>query len=199
MPVSEIMGAPEDMVLAGSRPSNSPGASPIDALHRRTSFVLLIDNFVLFLIISQFVGLPLTLVPGLVGMTVWIAYKQKSPWAYWFAPLIMGFTSLLFLIFIAVQVYALIALGTGSFLITLIIAWAAYSSIRFIRIHFHPVYRMGYLGYGVQNQGTVVQPNEILAACPNCLAVLAINPHLLSPKDRCPHCDSSLVLDHEEE
>ena len=80
-PVSEIMGAPEDMVLAGSRPSSSPGASPIDALHRRTSFVLLMDNFVLFLIISQFVGLSLTLVPGLVGMTDWIAYKQKSPWA----------------------------------------------------------------------------------------------------------------------
>ena len=48
------MGAPEDMVLAGSRPSNPPGASPIDALHRRTSFVLLMDNFVVFFIVSQF-------------------------------------------------------------------------------------------------------------------------------------------------
>ena len=58
---------------------------------------------------------------------------------------------------------------------------------------------MGYSGYGIQEQGIEIHPNEMLAACPTCLAVLAINPILLSPADQCPHCDSPLVLSSSEE
>jgi len=38
-----------------------------------------------------------------------------------------------------------------------------------------------------------------LAACPTCLAVLAVNPMLLSKEDRCPECDNKLVLSSIEE
>ena len=81
----------------------------------------------------------------------------------------------------------------------LILAWAIYSSVRFVRIHFHPVYKMGYSGHSVYDEDIDLQANEMLAACPTCLAVLAVNPLLLSPKDTCPHCDSPLVLGNEEE
>ena len=58
---------------------------------------------------------------------------------------------------------------------------------------------MGYSGHSVYDEGIQLPANEMLAACPTCLAVLAVNPLLLSPEDKCPHCDSPLVLGHEEE
>jgi hypothetical protein len=81
---------------------------------------------------------------------------------------------------------------------TLLIAWAAFSSIRFIRIHFHPVYRMGYLGHGIPGHNQQLHPGEMIAACPTCLAVLAINPQMLSLEDKCPYCDGPLILSEEE-
>ena len=74
-----------------------------------------------------------------------------------------------------------------------------YFRIRFIRIHFHPVYKLGYSGNSIYNNKFELPANEILAACPTCLAVLAVNPMLLSPSDRCPECDNPLVLDGLEE
>tara|TARA_B100000401_G_C52754034_1_gene694709 strand:- start:953 stop:1297 length:345 start_codon:yes stop_codon:yes gene_type:complete len=86
-----------------------------------------------------------------------------------------------------------------SLVFSLIVGYAIFSSIRFIRIHFHPVYKMGYSGYSIYDEGHKLPANEMLAACPTCLAVLAVNPMLLSREDRCPHCDSPLVLGGTEE
>ena len=52
---------------------------------------------------------------------------------------------------------------------------------------------MGYSGHSIYDEQINLPANEMLAACPTCLAVLAVNPLLLSPEDRCPHCDSPLV------
>jgi uncharacterized membrane protein (DUF2068 family) len=190
------MSDADEMILAGSRPTHG---NPIDALHKRVSFVLLIDSFVLFWIASNFVSPVLALIPAIVGGIIWFMYRSKADWAYWFAPLLMGLISGLFCIFLFINVYALFAGSGGSWLITLLIGWATFSSIRFIRIHFHPVYKMGYSGHSVHNEGIQLDPNEMLAACPTCLAVLAVNPLLLSPDDSCPHCESPLVTRNYEE
>ena len=58
---------------------------------------------------------------------------------------------------------------------------------------------MGYSGQSMYNENVNLAKGEMLAACPTCLAVLAVNPLLLSPEDRCPHCDSPLVTRSEEE
>ena len=190
------MSDADEMILAGSRPTHG---NPIDALHKRVSFVLLIDSFVLFWIASNFVSPVLALIPAIVGGIIWFMYRSKADWAYWFAPLLMGLISGLFCIFLFINVYALFAGSGGSWLITLLIGWATFSSIRFIRIHFHPVYKMGYSGHSVYDEGIQLEANEMLAACPTCLAVLAVNPLLLSPDDSCPHCGSPLVTKDSEE
>ena len=38
-------------------------------------------------------------------------------------------------------------------LFALILGYAIFSSVRFIRIHFHPVYQMGYSGHSVYDEG----------------------------------------------
>lgn len=185
------MSDADEMILAGSRPSHG---NPIDDLHRRTSFVLLVDSFVFTMLVFLLVGsFEIALVPGIFTLIVWSAYKQKASWAYWFAPIIMGGITLCFAFLLFLNISYLIMGESASIFTMLILAWAIYSSVRFIRIHFHPVYKMGYSGYSVHDEGIKLAANEMLAACPTCLAVLAVNPMLLSPEDSCPHCDSPLV------
>jgi hypothetical protein len=179
------------MILAGSRPTSS---DPIDGLHRRTSFVLLVDSLLFTLLVYVLVGsLEIAIVPGIFTIMVWMAYRQKASWAYWFAPMIIGGLTLCFSLLLFRDLIFLLTGEPSSILMILILAWAIFSSVRFIRIHFHPVYKMGYSGHSVYNENINLQANEMLAACPTCLAVLAVNPILLSPKDSCPHCDSPLV------
>jgi hypothetical protein len=57
---------------------------------------------------------------------------------------------------------------------------------------------MGYLGHGIPGHNQQLHPGEMIAACPTCLAVLAINPQMLSLEDKCPYCDGPLILSEEE-
>jgi len=185
------MSDADEMILAGSRPTST---DPIDALHRRTSVVLLVDSLVFTMLVYLFVGsLEIAIVPGVFTLMVWMAYRQKASWAYWFAPIIMGGITLCFSLLLFRDLIYLFTGEPASLFTILILGWAIFSSVRFIRIHFHPVYKMGYSGHSVYDEGIKLEANEMLAACPTCLAVLAVNPLLLSPEDSCPHCDSPLV------
>ncbi|MBA88655.1 MAG: hypothetical protein CMB16_05250 [Euryarchaeota archaeon] len=190
------MADPDEMILAGSTPTHS---NPIDALHSRTCFVLAVDSLLLTFFFYTFFG-ELAFIPGVFFLAVWSSYKSKSEWAYWFVPLIIGLLTVGFCLLMVLNVYQLlVSLNITTLIFILILGYAIFSSVRFIRIHFHPVYRMGYSGESLYNDGVKLAKGEMLAACPSCLAVLAINPMLLSPSDICPHCNSRLVLSGEEE
>ena len=189
------MSAADEMVLAGSRPTPK---SLIDGMHSRTCMVLLIDSFVVFMIAQVFVGVALATIPGGLCLMVWLAYRNKMGIAYWPGAIVMMLATVFFVLILFGNIYGLFLGKGGSILMTLLIAWAAFSSIRFIRIHFHPVYRMGYLGQGIPGLDQQLHPGEMIAACPTCLAVLAINPVMLSLEDRCPYCDGPLILSEEE-
>ncbi|MDP6869659.1 MAG: hypothetical protein QGI21_02675 [Candidatus Poseidoniaceae archaeon] len=189
------MAGADEMVIAGSRPQHR---NPIDALHSRTSTVLLIDCLVVFLIFSSF-SYVIAIIPTLICCLIWFNYKRKAEWAYWFAPLLLSAISLFFLLLLLLNLYLVFADNSGSWFMIIIMAWASFSTIRFIRIHFHPVYKLGYSGQYVQSSDANLEPGEMLATCPTCLAVLAINPLMLSIEDKCPHCESSLVMTSGEE
>ncbi len=191
------MSDADEMILAGSRPAKS---NPMDDLHSRTSTVLLVDALIFAYLAYAFTGIvEFAIVPGIFFMAVWFGYRKKAAWAYWFCPMVMGGVTLIFSIMLLLQLMGLFGGIGGSIFLIVILAWAIYSSVRFVRIHFHPVYKMGYSGHSVYDEGIKLEPNEMLAACPTCLAVLAVNPLLLSHEDSCPHCDSPLVLGSEEE
>jgi hypothetical protein len=189
------MADADEIVLAGSRPQHS---NPIESLHNRTAFVLIIDSAIVTFAFYSLFG-SLALIPGAFFLAVWSGYKNRSAWAYWFAPIIIGGLTVIFAILLFFNLVTILSGNISGLLFALILGYAIFSSVRFIRIHFHPVYQMGYSGHSVYDEGIKLPANEMLAACPSCLAVLAVNPHLLSPKDKCPHCDSPLVLGYEEE
>ena len=188
------MAGADEMILAGSRPTHK---NPIDALHSRTSFVLAIDCAIIVFFLYQIFG-QVAFIPGLFFLAVWSGYRNKSDWAYWFVPMIIGLLTVFFCFVLAINVMGLLSGSVQALVLVLLLAYAIYSSVRFIRIHFHPVYRMGYSGHSVYEESAQLAQGEMLAACPSCLAVLAVNPMLLSPEDKCPHCGSPLVLGEEE-
>ena len=185
----------DEMILAGSRPQHS---NPIDALHSRTSFVFVVDSLIVTFFLFQ-IFRELAFIPGIFFLSVWAGYRSRAAWAYWFVPLIIGGLTLVFCVILFAFVIQILSGSISGLLFAAILAYAIFSSIRFIRVHFHPVYKMGYSGYSIYDEGHKLPANEMLAACPSCLAVLAVNPLLLSYEDRCPHCDSPLVLGGPEE
>ena len=59
--------------------------------------------------------------------------------------------------------------------------------------HFNPLYQIGYNSQTTDDMDFKLEHGEMLAACPNCMAVLAIRPAMLSANDRCPHCQANLI------
>ena len=68
------MAGADEIVLAGSRPQSS---NPIDSLHNRTAFVLIIDSLIVTFALYSFFG-TLALIPGAFFLAVWSGYKSKA-------------------------------------------------------------------------------------------------------------------------
>ena len=191
----------DEMVLAGSAPAPAPGSDPVAHVHRGTSFIVLVDGAIVvfsayLLISSLFSGPVVDVLSGglmLAGLLIYAGYRNRKPWAYWPGVAIL---LLACLVFIANALYSLVILLAGGYVSNLLFialfAWAALGSGRRALFHWHPAYRAGYLRQGPLS-GFDLEDGEMLAACPSCLAVLAIRPTMLGDADRCPHCGGALV------
>ena len=72
------MADADEIVLAGSRPQHS---NPIESLHNRTAFVLIIDSAIVTFAFYSLFG-SLALIPGAFFLAVWSGYKNRSSWAF---------------------------------------------------------------------------------------------------------------------
>ena len=193
----------DEMVLAGSAPTASPGSDPIAHIHRGTSFIVLVDGaIVVYLFATALATMgylegtmgSVFLGSGVfVGLMIYSGYRNRKPWAYWPAVCILFLASLLFAILAFANVLQALLSGIFSgLLLAFLMGWAALGSSRRAMFHWHPGYRMGYLNLNPMDSFNL-QDGEMLAACPSCLAVLAIQPTMLGHADRCPHCSAALV------
>ena len=185
----------EQMVLAGS--AGTTPQSLFERTHRGISLVLLIDTVLISLVLSSFLVAPYStylLISGVIcGLIVWSGYRNRQPWAYHLATLILGVA---LLIFIALSVAYILLGAATAILFAFIFGWAAWGPFRRLRIQMVPFYRMSYHGridFGIDHEP--MDEDEMLASCPSCMAILAIRPLMLSAKDRCPHCDGKLVTE----
>ena len=191
----------DEMVLAGAAPSAAPGSDPVAHVHRGTSFIVLVDGaivvFSFYLLVGAlFSGIVVDALVGglmLVALLVYAGYRNRKPWAYWPA---VGVLIAACLVFVANALYSVVLLAAGGYVSNLLFvalfAWAALGSGRRALFHWHPAYRAGYHRKGPLSDFTL-EDGEMLAACPHCLAVLAIRPTMLGDADRCPHCGGALV------
>ena len=193
-----------EIIPAGIAPSKITSTqNTFDRVHRGTSFILAIDTLILVIFLSSFLesylidaGAPqlaqvIIILPAIIGGLVWTGYRRQKQWAYWPAA---GIISLAALCFALLTIYDLM---TGSYLFALLLGWATFGSVRRVRFHFHPGYKAAFLGEAEDASLDIeLEEGEMFAACSNCLAVLAIRPHMLSADDRCPHCNNNLVSKH---
>ena len=193
----------DEMVLAGSAPTVAPGSDPIAHIHRGTSFIVLVDGAIVVYLLalafsamgylngvagSMFLGLGV-----FTGLVTYGGYRNRKSWAYWPAVVILLLASTMFALLAMLNLLqAVFGGGFSSLLFGFLMGWAALGSGRRALFHWHPGYKMGYLRTNPMDSFNL-QDGEMLAACPSCLAVLAIQPTMLGHADRCPHCSAALV------
>ena len=129
----------------------------------------------------------------LLAYSVYAGYRSRRSWAYWPAVGVLFAASIMFAFLAFLNL--LQSLMSGEFILlvfTFLMGWAALGSGRRAVFHWHPVYRSGY--HNTNPLTTFdLHDGEMLAACPSCLAVLAIRPAMLGQADKCPHCGNGLV------
>jgi hypothetical protein len=182
-----VMQRADEMVAAGSAPIQK---GPFQAMHSRHSLLVLVDLAVISYFIYVLSGHWAT--QSIIGLIIWSSYRSRTPWSYNAAIAILALAALFFAGFAAANLYYFaVGMDVMSLLFAFLMGWASWSSIRHIRIHLHPIYRASFINGKMQH--APLHTTEILAGCPSCMAVLAIDPLQLSPSDKCPHCDEPLV------
>ena len=191
----------DEMVIAGMKPHTiANNGNPFLRLHRGISFILFVDSLIVLLIVSQIVSgfssTTQTTVMGVLAallMINWLAYRNKHPLVYWLGAAVIGMAGLFFAINALFSLYSFFSGDAFSLLFVFLFTWAMLGSFRRALSHFHPSYKNAYAGRAEEIPGLELEPGEMLAACPHCMAVLAIRPDLLNQKDNCPYCELPLV------
>ena len=191
-----------DLVVAGMNPAKAVGASSaFSRIHRGTTFIVFIDGLIVIWIGYAFAS---NLLPesiqgitvaflAILNLMVWNGYKNQSKWAYWPGASIIGLACLFFAFNVLISILDMLLGNVSSILLTFLIGWATFGSARRVMFHFNPGYSSAYFSNQSDGSNFDLEQGEMLAACPTCLAVLAIRPNMLSISDRCPHCQSPLI------
>mgnify|MGYP001215029933 CR=1 FL=1 len=191
----------DQLVVAGMSPNSLTSSNRVfDRIHRGTSFIVFIDGLIVLLLIwdlssiisANFSILMLGLF-GLVNFSIWNSYKSTKSWAYWPGSILILIAGVFFGIVALLNIYFLLMGNVGSLLFVFLTGWATLGSLRRFMYHFNPVYKIGYFNGESSSMDFQLEHGEMLAACPTCMAVLAIRPSMLSSSDKCPHCQASLI------
>jgi hypothetical protein len=196
-----MAGRADEMVIAGMKPHTiAITEHPFLRLHRGISFILFVDSLIVLLIVSQiisgFSNATQTTVLGVLSallMINWLAYRNRHPMVYWLGAAVIGLAGAFFGINALFALYGLLTGSVSSLLWLFLFVWAMFGSFRRSISHFHPGYKNAYAGREESIPQLELEPGEMLAACPHCMAVLAIRPDLLNSKDDCPYCKLPLV------
>lgn len=191
------MAHPDDVVLAGMSPSRE--GHPFEYHLRRIGTSLVISGV--------FTGLFLSLV-------LMLATGTERP--SFIPPLILGLGGALLrrplmerrsaMLLVSVIILGsvggmllLVGLGMlllGQILLGLVLSFSGGMFLVRLNILRNPTFLAWYDGQVPQEVGAIdLGQGEMLAQCPSCASVLAIQPLRLSPQDHCPHCDDPLVTD----
>ena len=162
-------------------------------------FTLALIIFLLFATIGSIGGsvfIVVILLPLPFCVIVVRGYYNRESWAL---PLVItiwviaiGLCFLLMIIeFIAASQGTTDSWGYIQGLLLLYLCWSMMQRLRLLR---HPMFRAWYDGVTpAVSQQIALDPDEVLASCPHCQSLLAVQPLNLSSNERCPKCNLRLV------
>ena len=130
---------------------------------------------------------------AVANFVIWSSYRNRTKWAYWPAATLILIAGLFFGINAIDSLFYVMTGNMGGLLFLFLTGWATFGSFRRFLYHFNPMYKIGYFNSDSSSMDFQLEHGEMLAACPKCMAVLAIRPSMLSSSDKCPHCQASLI------
>ena len=123
-------------------------------------------------------------------------YFNRQSWALpWIATVWTLAIALCFLY--SMYEFTVASTGGGSWgylqgALLLYLCWSMWQRLRMIR---HPLFQAWYDGGSMAlNQNIALLPDEVLASCPHCHSLLAVQPLTLKHDETCPKCNFGLVL-----
>ena len=179
------------------------GVEELGLAHRQSGtmliFTLALIGFLIFATLGAIVGVIIVIfliIPIPFCMMVVKAYFRKEKWALpWVSAIWMIAIGLCFLLMV-VEFTAASQGSTGVWgfaqgLLLLYLCWSMLQRLRLLR---HPIYRAWYDGVDpALSQDIDLQAGEVLALCAHCDSLLAVQPTILAPSDKCPNCNMALV------
>ena len=183
--------------------SEELGSDQLGHAHRQSGtmliFTLALIAFLLFAAFGPIVGPSFFIViVVLLPFCVIIVrgYFHRESWALpWVVSIWMIAIALCFLMMI-LEFMAVIDGSSDSWgyiqgFLLLFLCWSMMQRLRLLR---HPMFIAWYDGQTpALSQNIALQPDEVLASCPHCQSLLAVQPLSLSGDERCPKCNLRLV------
>ena len=161
-------------------------------------FTLALIAFLLFASLGTIAGssfLIFILLPLPFCIIVVRGYFHRESWAL---PWVMSIWIIAIGLCFLMMIFEFISASNGSdswgyiqgFLL-LFLCWSMMQRLRLLR---HPMFRAWYDGQTpALSQNIALEPDEVLASCPHCHSLLAVQPMSLSAEERCPKCNMRLV------
>lgn len=197
-PVAKHVQSADDIVFAGSVPEQFN--DPLSRLHRQTSNLVIATTLMIGLLLWQVVSAIapsatyLIPVPLIFLGWIWYSFRSRRSYALVLTQLQLGFSSLIFAIFGISYLLQGISGNIWDLLLGGLMAYMAISTFRRMSLLSNNLFVTWYRGENLFDAQSKLASGEILAMCPHCSSVLAIQPELLSPKDKCPNCEGDLVI-----
>ena len=197
------MQSADEMVLAGSVPNSM--MSPLERLHKQTSNIILATSlmivFLVWDILRNFGDLQYgALIVGSLLLLAWYSFKTKQSFGIILSQIQLGIAAFIFSIFGFINLLYGLEGSVLNLVLGGLMVYMTISSFRRIKLLNNAIFVSWYMGFDLTSSlGPDLNQGEILAMCPNCSSILAIQPGLLSKDDKCPNCEGFLVNPKEEE
>tara|TARA_B100001750_G_scaffold186248_1_gene155424 strand:- start:2123 stop:2713 length:591 start_codon:yes stop_codon:yes gene_type:complete len=180
------------------------GSNELTQAHRQSGIMLVLILSLLALVIfaqlniyigsSAFIVVLLPLPFCIIAIK---AYFDRQSWALlsviamWIIVIALCFVMMI-LEFMAASTGSTGLWGYAQGFLLLFLCWSMNQRLRVLR---HPLFKAWYEGRtGELSQDIALLPDEVLASCPHCHSLLAVQPVNLSADERCPKCNLLLVL-----
>ena len=181
------------------------GSNELTQAHRQSGIMLVLILSLLALVIfaqlniyigsSAFIVVLLPLPFCIIAIK---AYFDRQSWALlsviamWIIVIALCFVMMI-LEFMAASTGSTGLWGYAQGFLLLFLCWSMNQRLRVLR---HPIFKAWYEGKtGELSQNISLLSDEVLASCPHCHSLLAVQPLNLSADERCPKCNFSLVLE----
>ena len=179
------------------------GIEELSLAHRQSGmmliFTLALIGFLLFATLGVIVGATIVIfliMPIPFCIMIVRAYFSRERWALpWVSAIWMIAIGLCFLLMVVEFMAASQgSTGTWGFVQGLLLLYLCWSMLQRLRLLRHPIFRAWYDGVDPAiSQDIALQAGEVLAACPHCDSLLAVQPTILDVTDKCPNCNLELV------